>query len=316
MILDRLILGHLILGGRLRSGSNVARRAHVNTVNLSLALLIAGSSCGSPQSPRAQREAEASGPPRTGNLGNPSAAAESTAPSADPTGAQCSARQNGTHGPQLELSVTGFLPALLDLPLPLEALQQEPLLLAAHGAGDSAEAQCEMWRQIIGPCAAILCIRGTAIGPGSSNGYFFRNHLELEKEVFAAMQALGAAHGDHIRTRDVIYVAYSQGATMGALMLPQHAATFSRLVLVEGGNEWSRSMATSFAENGGQRVLLVCGTGNCTKSARRSQALLEAAGVWAQLLDVPGGGHAYWGTVAGAVAKNWPQISRGDTAFD
>lgn len=296
-----------------QGGPNAASRPHVNTVNLGLALLIAVSACGCTPPPHAQREPPATSPDKVADANT---AAESSAPIAESTGPVCSAREKGTRGPQLELPLAGFLPALLDLPLPLQALRQEPLLLAAHGAGDSAEAQCEIWRQIIGPCAAILCIRGTAIGPGSSNGYFFRNHLELEKEVVSALRALGAAHGAHIRTRDVIYVAYSQGATMGALMLPGHAATFSRLVLVEGGNEWSHKAARSFAENGGQRVLLVCGTGNCASSARRSLALLGDAGLWAQLLDVPGGGHAYWGAVATAVARNWPQISGGDAAFD
>lgn len=207
----------------------------------------------------------------------------------------------------------GFRAALLSLPLPKEQLKGEPLLLAAHGAGDSAHSQCEVWREIVGACGAILCISGTPIGPGDSNGYFFRNHLELEKEVLAAIEALRAQFAGRIELTRSVYGSYSQGGTMGALMLPAHGALFARLVLVEGGAaEWTLRRGKQFAESGGTRVMLVCGTAGCNRAAARAAPTLSDSGLTVRHLDVPGGGHAYWGSVAQAVAKIWPWVVEGD----
>jgi predicted esterase len=202
---------------------------------------------------------------------------------------------------------------LLSLPLPKQQLRDEPLVLAAHGAGDSAQSQCEVWREVIGACGAILCISGTPIGPGEDNGYFFRNHLELEKEVLAALAALQAQFAEHIASSSGVYVSYSQGGTMGALMLAAHGALFSRLVLVEGGaGDWTLRRGKEFVQTGGTRVLLVCGTPGCNRGAAQSVRTLTSSGLQVKHLDVPGGGHAYWGSVATAVAKDWPWVIEGD----
>jgi predicted esterase len=213
----------------------------------------------------------------------------------------------------VELPVPGFRAALLSLPLPKQQLRDEPLVLAAHGAGDSAQSQCEVWREVIGACGAILCISGTPIGPGEDNGYFFRNHLELEKEVLAALAALQAQFAEHIASSSGVYVSYSQGGTMGALMLAAHGALFSRLVLVEGGaGDWTLRRGKEFVQTGGTRVLLVCGTPGCNRGAAQSVRTLTSSGLQVKHLDVPGGGHAYWGSVATAVAKDWPWVIEGD----
>jgi pimeloyl-ACP methyl ester carboxylesterase len=211
------------------------------------------------------------------------------------------------------LAVPGFRAALLSLPLPTEQLKGEPLLLAAHGAGDSAHSQCEVWREILGSCGAILCISGTPIGPGDSNGYFFRNHMDLEKEVLSAVEALRTRFGESIDVANSVYGSYSQGGTMGALMLPAHGALFSRLILVEGGAaEWTVRRGKQFAESGGSRVLFVCGTKGCNRSAAHATQTLAESGLAIRHLDVPGGGHAYWGSVAEAVAKAWPWVVEHD----
>ncbi|HTM43916.1 MAG TPA: hypothetical protein VL137_03120 [Polyangiaceae bacterium] len=223
------------------------------------------------------------------------------------------AQRATTKGEVVELPVPGFRPSVVSLPLPTESLKDESLILAAHGAGDSARSQCEVWREIVGSCGAILCISGTPIGPGDHNGFFFANHLELEKEVLAAVQALIAHFGERIATHDAVYAAYSQGATMGALMLHAHGDLFSRLVLVEGGSwNWTLSRGKQFRDSGGKRILLVCGTTGCNTGAQKSAQVLAKSGLSVRVLDVPGGGHAYWGAVAHAVAKDWPWVIEAD----
>ncbi len=56
----------------------------------------------------------------------------------------------------------------------------------------------------------------------------------------------------------MLYAGFSQGATMGALMLVDHAQEVKRLVLVEGGfADWNVARARAFRERGGERVLFV-----------------------------------------------------------
>jgi predicted esterase len=106
-----------------------------------------------------------------------------------------------------------------------------------------------------------------------------------------------------------VYVAYSQGATMGALMLVNHGTLFPHLLLIEGGSgEWSLSRARRFRATGGRSVAIVCGTSPCAARAKRSRAVLEKAGLRARAEHVEGGGHAYWGVVgerARAILDDW-----------
>lgn len=210
---------------------------------------------------------------------------------------------------QIELlEVPGFEPAVLVIP---DVATPLPLIVAAHGAGDTPEAQCEVWSELARGRAVVLCPRGVALRRGA-DAYFYRNHHELEREFLAALAALRQRLGARLDDGPALYAGYSQGATMGALMIGKHAGTFRRLVLIEGGfDAWSLSRSRDFQKAGGERVLLVCGTGHCRKRARTSVAALTRAGVQARLEHVEGGGHAYWGRVAERVAETLDWVVAG-----
>lgn len=206
----------------------------------------------------------------------------------------------------VELPVPGFGAALVVLPA---AMEPRPLLLAAHGAGDSPEWQCETWRRMVAD-VVVLCPRGVPFSSRPNPGYFFRNHHQLEAEVLAAVEALRQTHGSRVAPGPGIYTGYSQGATMGALMVVRHGALFDRLVLVEGGySEWNVPIAKRFAATGGQRVLLACGTPHCQRRAEASVTHLTRAGLAARLEYAPGAGHIYDGDVAERVVAAWPWLS-------
>jgi len=194
-----------------------------------------------------------------------------------------------------ELAVPGFGNALVVVPAGNEA---RPLLLAAHGAGDSPRWQCRHWDAAMRGRFIILCPRGVALSSGDDPGYFFRNHIELEREVTAALAALKKELGGRISPSDGVYSGYSQGATMGALMVVAHGTDFPHLVLVEGGSgDWTAGRAKQFRETGGKSVAIVCGTPNCAKRGERSVAILEKAGLRARVEHVEQGGHVYDGRV-------------------
>lgn len=214
-------------------------------------------------------------------------------------------RSDAPRAELVELPVPGFGSALVVLPATREP---RPLLVGAHGAGDSPEWQCETWRRMVRDMV-VLCPRGVPFSSRPDPGYFFRNHHELEAEVLAAVAALREAHGSRVAPGPGIYTGYSQGATMGALMVVRHGDLFDRLVLVEGGySEWNVPIAKRYAASGGKRVLVACGTEHCRRRAEASVTHLIRGGVQARLEYAAGAGHIYGGAVAEQVVAAWPWL--------
>jgi predicted esterase len=201
--------------------------------------------------------------------------------------------------PDEELSVPGFLPSVVS-----RAPQDEFWILAAHGAGDTPRFQCAFWRELVGPNRGIiLCPAGRRIHHDGSQGYYFPDHRSLEREVLAATLALEQSYELKLSSSGIIYAAYSQGATMGVAMLTAHGKRFPRLLLVEGGFEWTARSAHAYRGTGGEKVSLVCGTLNCYRKASRAVEVLGAAQVPARLWYDSSAGHTYTGAIAPEVAE-------------
>ncbi len=192
-----------------------------------------------------------------------------------------------------ELAVPGFEPAVIVVPG-----AARPLLVAAHGAGGDARWECERWQRVARGRWFLLCPRGAPLNKGDTESSFYRDHHALEHEVMAALDAARTAYGPLLLASDGVYVGYSQGATMGALMLVDHGSDFPHLLLIEGGSgDWTLARAERFHETGGQSVLIVCGTPACAERAARARPVLERAGLRAAAARVTGGGHTELGAV-------------------
>lgn len=204
----------------------------------------------------------------------------------------------------MDLEVPGFEPVLVVAPGDGE---RHPVLFAAHGAGGHAQAMCGYFLQLLEKPHIIVCPRGSRIQKGApGNGYFYATHLALEKEVLAiqgVIQALPSA-----LPPPWAYGGYSQGATMGALMLTGHGDIFNRLLLIEGGTEgWTSSRSRHFAAAGGKRVLFACGTRSCSQDAESAAEVMRAVGLDVRVRFAEGAGHSYGGAVQERVASelNW-----------
>jgi len=207
------------------------------------------------------------------------------------------------------LDVPGFDAAIVSFPSGDAARQ--PVLIAAHGAGDNPAWQCEAWREILGDRAIILCLSGPREMPRSDARYF-PDHFALEKIAFASLEALRRALPDPSRARRVVYTGYSQGATMGALMIVSHGDSCPRLALVEGGFDgWTLGRAQKFKDSGGERVLFACGTSHCRKRAEASAQTLIKVGVAARVVADLSGGHNYGGAVGRAVKDSFAWLVEG-----
>ena len=87
----------------------------------------------------------------------------------------------------MALDVPGFDAALVSLPS--GDVARQPVLIAAHGAGDNPAWQCEAWRAVLGDRAVILCLSGPREYP-RSEGRYFPDHFALEKITVASLEAL------------------------------------------------------------------------------------------------------------------------------
>ncbi len=204
--------------------------------------------------------------------------------------------------------------------VPLGATARKPLVVATHGAGGKAESQCELWRRLMGDGAFVACPRGaTSLGlPEEQRRYFYRDHLALAAEIDAVLGAVRARFGAYLDDAEPLYAGYSQGAGMGAMILPTHTGHFARALLVEGGfgeyHEWDIPTARRYAEHGGKRVAFVCGRAKCAELARESAAYLEKGGVAARVAFVDGAGHDWHGLEARIAAElGW--LTAGDARW-
>jgi predicted esterase len=200
------------------------------------------------------------------------------------------------------LPVSGFESAVIVLPAGSAPV---PLLVATHGAGGNPEWECERWGRVARGRWLVLCPRGRALRHGANDGYYYPNHPTLEREVTAATGAARATYGARLAASGGVYLGYSQGATMGALMLSEHGAEFPHLVLLEGGSGgWTLERALRFRRTGGQSVFIACGTEPCARRAAASRAVLERAGLAARTEYATGAGHTELGAV-GERAEEW-----------
>jgi hypothetical protein len=202
--------------------------------------------------------------------------------------------------PIIDLPVEGFSSAVVSLPL--GATGARPVLIASHGNYDRPEWQCQVWRDIVGADAFILCPRGVARrdSPSADDVRFtYESNARLEQEIGAGLRALGERFPAHVDRGAALYTGFSLGAIMGVSIASRRPALFPRLVLIEGGHDkWTVATAKAFADGGGQRVLFVCAQAGCGAAASSAAQRLTRAGVLARVVRGKDAGHRYDGPVA------------------
>lgn len=217
----------------------------------------------------------------------------------------------------MELELEGAKPAVVSLPL--GSTTARPVLVATHGAGGRATTHCAMWRRIVGDRAFILCPRGTAMwpyDPPHESGYYYDGHPALAAEITKALAALVAAFEDRVDAERPMFAGYSQGANMGALILPTHEASFAQAILWEGGvgehQEWNIRASKRFFERGGRRVILACGRSECFAAADKTAQYMRRGGLLPRIVYVPTAGHTYAGELGERVKESFSWLIEED----
>ena len=152
-----------------------------------------------------------------------------------------------------------------------------------------------------------------------NDAFYYVGHRELGREMDVAVAALEERYGPYLDRAAPIFAGYSQGASMGALVLPGHPLGFARAVLVEGGvgmfREWNVPTALRFQQGGGRRVLMVCGRVACRDPARDSAHHFERASVGTKIIFVPGAGHSYDAEMQRQVADTFDWLTEDDSRW-
>jgi predicted esterase len=284
------------------------------------ALLLAAASMGCAPAPRPAAD------PSTPAASSPTSPlrpdASSTAGAPESRGEVPSKTSSVLHAEEaiVELEIPGWRPAVVSLPV--GASGARPVLVATHGAGGSPLWHCEVWREIVQNRAFVLCPRGMPIGlqqPGHEVGYFYDGHPALGREIDQAFKALRERYGAFVDPGAPVFAGYSQGASMGSMVLPSHPARFSRAVLIEGGfgdfHEWNVAAARRFRDQGGVRVLLACGREKCAKLARTTARYMSRGGLEARVLYAEGVGQYFGGDLARQVRDAFAWLTEGDTRW-
>lgn len=165
-----------------------------------------------------------------------------------------------------------------------------PLVVVAHGAGGSAEWAADWIQSLLQVPAFLLCVRGRSMSHGIE-AYYYPDHLQLGRWLSDSVAEVRRNYATELSHR-VLYVAYSQGATMGALAIQSDNPSFTDLLLVEGGLEgWTLARSREFARSGGRSVYFACGTKTCAERARTAVKHLSSVGLDARLGYAAGAGH-------------------------
>jgi hypothetical protein len=166
--------------------------------------------------------------------------------------------------------------------VPLAATQPRPILIVLHGAGESAERQCKIWRGISDARPFVLC---PELGAKRTNE-------EVETGLRGALRELKAQFGEYVAGGSVVLVGFGPSAEHAVAIARQEPAFFARLALVDGGHgSWSATAAGAFAQRGGQRVLFGCSNEPCRAEIEPKLPVIRSQNLAIQLAfggELPG----------------------------
>jgi predicted esterase len=190
---------------------------------------------------------------------------------------------------------------------PVGATAPRPLVLGVHGAGDRPEWSCGGWRLASQVSAFVACPRGSPHG----DRFAWVSSRQLEQRVETAISKTRARFGAYVDPGPMIFAGFSQGATLAEPLLREQAARFPIAILAEGGYQTanSKAFARAYREAGGRRVVLVCGTPACFRSARSAMKVLMSAGLETLVVGDEKAGHNLNQRMQQALQTAWPQIA-------
>jgi pimeloyl-ACP methyl ester carboxylesterase len=196
--------------------------------------------------------------------------------------------------------------------LPIGATEKKPVLVAAHGRDDYPRPLCEMFRTIVEDRAFVVCPTGVA-SPNLPGAFTYDTYNTLAEEIDDALAALAAKFPDHVDTGPIVYAGFSLGSYQGVRVVSKNPERTPRVILIEGGHDpWDDALISTFADNGGQRVLFVSGQDVNEQRSQQVARELSGAGIATKVVHAGDVGHVYTGPVREQLASAFDWVVEGD----
>jgi predicted esterase len=193
---------------------------------------------------------------------------------------------------------------------PIGARGPRPLIVGVHGAGDRPDWACGGWRLGESEYAFIVCPQGLKMDPLR---FAWDSPRTITRRVESALRAVRERFGAYIADGPVLYVGFSQGATLAGPVLLAEPNRFPAVALAEGGYGLLRDPAflRRLRENGTSRVMIVCGSAACFQTASSVAPNLARAGLELLTAGDAHAGHNLNQPMQQALRARWPAFVDG-----
>lgn len=193
---------------------------------------------------------------------------------------------------------------------PVGAREPRPLIVGVHGAGDRADWACGGWRLGASEYGFVVCPQGLKM---DALRFAWDSPRSIERGVASAIAAARARFGPYIADGPTLYVGFSQGATLAGPTLLAERDRFPVVALAEGGYGLLQDPAflRRLRDNGTSRVMIVCGSAACFRTAQRVAPSLTRAGLETLTAGDPHAGHNLNQAMQEALRAAWPAFVSG-----
>jgi len=193
---------------------------------------------------------------------------------------------------------------------PIGAREPRPLIVGVHGAGDRPDWACGGWRLGESEYAFIVCPQGLKLDPLR---FAWDSPQTITRRVESALRAVRERFGAYIAEGPVLYVGFSQGATLAGPVLLAEPNRFPVVALAEGGYGLLRdpSFLRRLRENGTSRVMIVCGSAACFQTASSVAPHFARAGLELLTAGDAHAGHNLNQPMQRALRASWPAFVSG-----
>ena len=193
---------------------------------------------------------------------------------------------------------------------PIGAREPRPLIVGVHGAGDRPDWACGGWRLGESEYAFIVCPQGLKMDPLR---FAWDSPQTITRRVESALHAVRERFGAYIADGPVLYVGFSQGATLAGPALLAEPNRFPVVALAEGGYGLLRdvSFLRRLRENGTSRLMIVCGSAACFRTASSVAPNVARAGLELLTAGDPHAGHNLNQPMQQALRASWPAFVSG-----
>jgi predicted esterase len=193
---------------------------------------------------------------------------------------------------------------------PVGAREPRPLIVAVHGAGDRPEWACGGWRLAASDYPFVVCPQGVKM---DALRFAWDAPHTIEQRVEGALDAVRARFGPYVATGPVIYVGFSQGATMAGPTLLEGREHFPVVMLAEGGYDLMRDrmFLRRLRTNGTSRLMIVCGGAACFRTSKDVQSIASREGLEVLSAGDPLSGHNLNQRMQDALRAAWPSLVAG-----